>query len=314
MRTLQRTLPKTVRFSLELPTQRIDAAEEFLTAAAVAEIAREAETVGFAALHVTDHPAPDAKWLDRGGHHALDPFVALSFAAAATSRIKVLTNAYIAAYRNPFLGAKSIQSLDVLSGHRLILGTAAGYLKPEFRSLGVSFDHRADLLDDALEVLRALYAGDDVAREGSTYSARGVRLRPLRPDGSHPPIWIGGNSRAAARRAVERHQGWAPFNTFGYATASRTVEIDSVESLAAAVAWARDYAAQIGRTAPLDICFSAGNLLDDDLSVDRRHDIIGRLTDAGVTWLTIAPGGADRAEVLDNARLFAKNFIATANG
>ncbi len=62
-------------------------------------------------MHVTDHPAPDAKWLDHGGHHALDPFVALSFAAAATTDVKLLTNVYIAAYRNPFLGAKSIQSL-----------------------------------------------------------------------------------------------------------------------------------------------------------------------------------------------------------
>ena len=67
--------------------------------------------------------------------------------------IKLLTNVYIAAYRNPFLGAKSIQSLDVLSGGRLILGTAAGYLKPEFRALGIDFDNRGALLDEALDVL-----------------------------------------------------------------------------------------------------------------------------------------------------------------
>ena len=83
-----------------------------MTAAAIADIARVAEVSGYAAVHVTDHPAPDAKWLDHGGHHALDPFVALSFAAAATTDIKLLTNVYIAAYRNPFLGAKSIQSLS----------------------------------------------------------------------------------------------------------------------------------------------------------------------------------------------------------
>ncbi|UUO01753.1 LLM class flavin-dependent oxidoreductase [Mycolicibacterium novocastrense] len=94
----------TVSYSLELPTQRVEEASEFVNAEAIAEIARAAESSGFAAVHVTDHPAPDAKWLDHGGHHALDPFVALSFAAAATTDVKLLTNVYIAAYRNPLPG------------------------------------------------------------------------------------------------------------------------------------------------------------------------------------------------------------------
>src|SRR6185312_9427006 len=183
----ERTLV-TVSFSLELPTQRVEAVDEFVTAEAIADIAGVAEESGFAAVHVTDHPAPDAKWLDHGGHHALDPFVALSFAAAATSEIRLLTNVYIAAYRNPFLGAKSIQSLQVLSGGRLILGTAAGYLKPEFRALGIDFDSRGALLDEALDVLGMVLTGDDVAFEGTSFAARGVRLRPL--PAAAPPIWI----------------------------------------------------------------------------------------------------------------------------
>ena len=182
----------TISFSLELPTQRVDASSEFVTADAIGEIAREAEACGFAAVHVTDHPAPDAKWLDNGGHHALDPFVALSFAAASTTDIKLLTNVYIAAYRNPFLGAKSIQSLDVLSRGRLILGTAAGYLKPEFRALGFDFDNRGALLDEALDVLEKVLTGEDIAYEGTTFAARGVRLRPV--PATAPPVWIGGNS------------------------------------------------------------------------------------------------------------------------
>lgn len=298
----------TVSYSLELPTQRVDAASEFVTAEAIADIARAAETSGFAAVHVTDHPVPDAKWLDHGGHHALDPFVALSFAAAVTVDVKLLTNVYIAAYRNPFLGAKSIQSLAVLSGGRLILGTAAGYLKPEFGALGVDFDTRGALLDEALDVLEKVFTGEDVAYQGSTFKSRGVRLRPL--PASPPPVWIGGNSKPAVRRAVSRAQGWAPFNTFGYATASRTAEISTLEDLEAAIAWAKKYAAEIGRTEPLDICFSAGNLLDDSTSTDERHATIARLESLGVTWLTIAPRGDNRAEVVDRARAFANEFIA----
>ncbi|OBK39216.1 LLM class F420-dependent oxidoreductase [Mycobacterium sp. 1245111.1] len=297
----------TISFSLELPTQRVEAVEEFVTADAIADVARVAEEAGFAAVHVTDHPAPDAKWLDHGGHHALDPFVALSFAAAATADIKLLTNVYIAAYRNPFLGAKSVQSLAALSNGRLILGTAAGYLKPEFKALGVDFDNRGALLDEALDVLDQVLTGADIAYEGTSFAARGVRLRPL--PASPPPVWVGGNSKPAVRRAVSRAQGWAPFNTFGYATASRTAEISTIEDLELAIDWARRYATEIGRTEPLDICFSAGNLLDDSRSADERHETISRLAAAGVTWLTIAPPGADRAELIERSRAFAKEFI-----
>jgi probable F420-dependent oxidoreductase len=295
-----------ISFSLELPTQRVESAAEFVTAEAIADVARAAEDSGFRAVHVTDHPAPDAKWLDHGGHHALDPFVALSFAAAATADVKLLTNVYIAAYRNPFLGAKSIHSLQVLSNGRLIVGTAAGYLKPEFKALGIDFDNRGALLDEALDVLAKVFTGEDVAYNGTSFSARGVRLRPLT---TPPPIWVGGNSKPAVRRAVTRGQGWAPFNTFGYATASRTAEISTVEELASAIAWASKYAAEIGRTEPLEICFSAGNLLDETRSSDERHATIASLEAVGVTWLTVAPTGADRSEYVERARAFAAEFI-----
>jgi probable F420-dependent oxidoreductase len=222
--------------------------------------------------------------------------------------VKLLTNVYIAAYRNPFLGAKAIQSLALLSGGRLILGTAAGYLKPEFRALGIDFDNRGALLDEALDVLDKVLTGDDVAYEGTSFAARGVRLYPV--PAAPPPIWVGGNSKPAVRRAVSRAQGWAPFNTFGYATASRTAEISTLEELESAIAWAKKYAAEIGRTEPLDICFSAGNLLDDSRSTDERHATIAKLEGMGVTWLTVAPQGATRTEVIDHAHAFAEEFIA----
>lgn len=111
------------------------------------------------------------------------------------------------------------------------------------------------------------------------------------------------------RRAVSRAQGWAPFNTFGYAAASRTAEISTIDELRQAIDWAKQYAAEIGRTAPLDICFSAGNLLDDSRSADERHATIENLAAAGVTWLTIAPSGTDRTELIDRSRAFAKEFI-----
>ncbi len=169
--------------------------------------------------------------------------------------------------------------MPVLSGGRLILGTAAGYLKPEFHALGIDFDTRGALLDEALDVLDKVLTGEDVAYEGTSFAARGVRICPV--PATPPPVWVGGNSKPAVRRAVSRAQGWAPFNTFGYAAASRTAEISTLDDLESAIAWAKKYAAEIGRTEPLDICFSAGNLLDDSKSTDERHATIAKLEGIG---------------------------------
>ena len=92
-----------MRFSIALPTDRVDQPDEFVTGEAVAEVAATVERLGLDGCFVTDHPAPDTRWLDAGGHHALEPTVALAFAAAATRSILVHTHIYVLAYRNPFL-------------------------------------------------------------------------------------------------------------------------------------------------------------------------------------------------------------------
>ena len=170
---------------------------------------------------MTDHPAPDAKWLAGGGHHALDPFVALSFAAAATTRIRVQTHILVLPYRNPLLTAKSVLSLDVLSGGRVILGVAPGYLKPEFAALGVDFDERNELTDEAIDVMRQLWTDGEIETVGRHFRTRGTTMRPPVVQKPHPPIWIGGNSTAAIRRAAERGQGWVPFPNPGGLTLAR---------------------------------------------------------------------------------------------
>ena len=109
-----------MQFSYSLPVEKVQNPEEFLTREAVTEIAQALEKCEFGACFVTDHPAPLTSWVEGGGHHALDPFVALAFAAAATTRLKLHTNIVVAAYRNPFLMAKSVSSLDRLSDGRLI--------------------------------------------------------------------------------------------------------------------------------------------------------------------------------------------------
>lgn len=301
-----------MRFSLELPTQRVDQAEEFVSLAAITEVTAAAARAGFAAVYVTDHPAPDAKWLDHGGHHALDPFVALGIAATADPNIALHTNIYVAAYRNPFLGAKSVHSLDVLSGNRLILGVAAGYLKPEFAALGIDFASRGAQLDEALAVLDAVYGDDDVVWEGEGFSARGVRLRPRSVTGRRPPVWVGGNSTAAMRRAA-RHDGWAPFHTSGYAKASRTAAIESVDDLAAGIGRVRELRTLGGGDAPgdaFDICWSEALLSDLAASRDHQCSRLSALEAVGVTWSSVALGGENRAELIDTIERFGREVIA----
>ena len=124
-----------MRFTLALPTDRVDAVDEFISPDAVNEMAQAAERLGYGAVYVTEHPVPEQTWLDSGGHHALDPFVALSFAAAATQEIRLLTNLCVLAYKSPYITAKAASSLDVMSRGRLTLGVGAGYLEAEFDAL-----------------------------------------------------------------------------------------------------------------------------------------------------------------------------------
>lgn len=286
-----------MRWSLGLPVDRVDHTAEFVTGPAIAAAARAAEAAGFDAVHVTDHPAPDRRWLDGGGHHALEPMVPLAFAAAVTDRVLLHTNVYVAAYRNPFLAAKAIASLDVVSGGRALVGVAAGYLRPEFGALGVDFDERNELLDECLAVMRRVWTEDEVAVEGRHFRARGVSMLPRPVQRPHPPIWIGGNSDAAARRAVRGAQGWSPFpNQPAAVGATRTPAITSAAELGRRIAAARAHASEIGRTEPLEVCFAPWSVDHAALrrgDVGRLRDEVAALGEVGVTWLTIGFGAAE---------------------
>jgi probable F420-dependent oxidoreductase len=293
-----------MQFSLGLPTDRVERADEFVTGAAVMECAAAAEAMGFDACFVTDHPAPDAKWLAAGGHHALDPFVALSFAAAATTRLRLQTHILVLPYRNPLLTAKSALSLDVLSGGRLTLGVAAGYLKPEFFALGSDFETRNERTDEAIDVIRGVLTTDGFTFAGREFNSRGTTMRPRPVQQPSPPMWVGGNSRAAIRRAATRGDGWVPFpNPASAGRTARTAELSTVDELAERVVLLHDTAKGAGRAEPLDVCcapFDGGG----------SRDAVSALADAGVTWCTLgARDAGTRQEWIDDARRLADRLI-----
>src|SRR3954468_20094580 len=242
-----------MQVSLGLPVHRVDAADEFVTGAAVADIARAAELAGFAAVFVTDHPAPPARWVRGGGHVTTDPLVTLGFAAAATSKLRLQTNLFVPAYRHPLVAAKAVATLDLLSAGRVILGVGAGYLEPEFAAVDADFEHRNDVHDDALRTMAAAWSADDTAGIATT-------PRPVQQPG--PPVWVGGNSKRAIRRAVELGQGWVPMPSPAAAAAPlRTPGLESLDDLRARLDYLREQCAAVGRDpAELDVAFMPSGL------------------------------------------------------
>ncbi len=299
-----------MNFSVSLATDRIQSGTEFVGAPAISEIARAAEDAGFHACFVTDHPYPVQRWLDGGGHHALDPFVALTVAATATHTIKLHTHIVVLPYRNPFLTAKAGLTLDLVSGGRLILGAGAGYLKGEFQALGADFDSRNDLSDEAIVAIKRAWTESDVKMEGRYFNARGNTMLPRPVAQPHPPIWVGGNSKRAIRRAVELAEGWVPFpNSAAMSPFTRSPVLETNEELAERITFASAHAATVGRIAPLDICYSINAHTSEPDPVDQLRSHVESLEKLGVTWLTVGFPAETRAEYIETLRTFAAGIL-----
>lgn len=167
-----------------------------------AELATTAEASGWEAVFVWDHLA--FVW----GPPAADPWVTLAAVATATSSVRVGTAVTPVARRRPHVLAQQVATLDVLSGGRVVFGAGLGGSKSEFTRFGEPDDPkvRAAMLDEGLDLLRALWSGKEVRHRGAHYVVDGVRLAPT-PIQEHLPIWIGGNRPASLRRAA-RWEGW----------------------------------------------------------------------------------------------------------
>ncbi|MCL9759958.1 LLM class F420-dependent oxidoreductase [Frankia sp. AiPa1] len=266
---------------------------DMLDAGTLREVAQAAEQAGFDGFSLTEHPIPGARWLDNGGHQSLDPFVALSYVAAATVRLRLLTYLSVAPYRNPFLLAKAAATVDKLSDGRFILGLGAGYQKSEYFALGVDIAERGELFDEVLEVLPLHWSGEPFSYTGRHFNARDVIALP-RPVQDPIPVWIGGNSRRARRRVAHQAQGWMPMaGSPQLSQSAQTANISSEAHLAELIAEVRTEAASAGRE-PVDVTYSyvdpgiAGPQSDPAAAADRHREAFANLEKAGVTWLVIS--------------------------
>lgn len=305
-----------MRFTFTHPMHSHPYNPELATGSGIATVAAAAEAAGFHGFGFTDHPAPSQRWLESGGHDAVDPFVAMGYAAARTTTLRLIPNIVVLPYRNPFVVAKAGATLDLLSDGRFTLGVGVGYLKREFTALGVDFDERAALFEEALAVIRGIWTTDDFSYEGRHFSARGITAHPRPVSTPHPPIWIGGNTSAARKRVVEHGDGWCPFPAPAMlAQTARTAVMDA-EMLVEGIEDLRRRFDAAGRDfAGIDITFTnaeGGSPGDDDFNADAYLAGLEKLAAAGVTWVQVGLPGDSLAHVLETIDRFGSSVIKAA--
>ena len=183
-----------------------------------ADAVEAADALGFESVWLPEHlvlPVAMAGSPFAGADHppippstpVFDVFAYLSFLAARTERIRLGTHVYNLALRHPFVAARAVQTLDVLSGGRAELGVGAGWLRAEWVAAGLDFDSRGARLDEALSICISLWTEERVASRGTFFSFDEVAFEPKPVQRPHPPVLIGGETAPALRRAA-RHDGW----------------------------------------------------------------------------------------------------------
>ncbi|WP_246460235.1 LLM class F420-dependent oxidoreductase [Streptomyces himalayensis] len=202
-------------YGMQLPVQSQSTiyAEPWETGAGpadLAEIARVADRTGFHYLASCDHVAIPRRLAPAMSTVWYDPVATLSFLAGVTERVRLLSHVAVVGLRHPLVTAKQYATLDHLSGGRLILGVGAGHVPEEFEALGVDFAGRGAVLDEAIDALKAALGPDEFPEHhGKLYAFEGLGQRP-RPAQDRVPLWVGGSSPAAVRRAALKGDGWLP--------------------------------------------------------------------------------------------------------
>ena len=173
-------------------------------------VATDAEAMGFDSLWASDHIVTPEHMHRNVGPIFFDAFVVLSHVSAITSRVSLGTTVMVTPYRNPLVAAKLISSLDSLSGGRVVLGIGAGGAPDEFAALGIPESQRGARTDEYLSAMVQLWTTDPSAFHGRFVHFEDVRFAPKPAQQPHPPIWVGGRSDAALRRAVRFGEAWHP--------------------------------------------------------------------------------------------------------
>jgi probable F420-dependent oxidoreductase len=299
-------LPK-MKFCLFLPGRGMPAIPEMLSAKVMSRLATMAEDAGFDGVALDEHPAPPESWRTSGsGHDAIDPLVGLAGVAAATHHISLITALSVLPFRNPFVTAKAVATLDVLSEGRLILGVGAGYLEDEFAALGVAFEERNALFDEALDAMKHAWSGAIFNYQGLHFQATGIRVLPTPHLGRTIPIWVGGNSTMALRRVADVGHGWVSLPHRRNAAVSRhSPHLETLDELRRMMQRLTDLVEAAGRHDPhRDVVHPLGTLGLSTGDATSTVEEIRQLAEVGVTWVSVT----DAPPTFDEAARFIEHY------
>lgn len=291
--------PQRLTVGIQLPVQSQSTAyaepwEATAGADEVAAVATAADRAGLGYVAVCDHVAIPPDRVEAMSAGWWDTVATLGWLAGITERTRLLSHVYVPAYRHPLAVAKAWSTLDVVSRGRMVMGVGAGHVEGEFAALGVDFAGRGALLDEAIDAVRACFAAEVPTHDGATWSFDGLaqQPRPVQPEG--PPIWVGGSSAPAVRRAAARGDGWLPQGPFGPA---------EVERLRAALVAA-------GREGePFDVGALAGPVYVGEPTWDvgpclsgppeKLAHVLGKMAGLGALQVQVRPRSRDVAEYVE---------------
>ncbi|MEO9140001.1 MAG: LLM class F420-dependent oxidoreductase [Jatrophihabitans sp.] len=231
------------------------------------QVAVKADELGFAHLTCSEHIAVPVDVARERGATYWDPLATLSYLAARTSRIRLVTQVLVLGYHHPIALAKRYGTLDVLSGGRVTLGVGVGSLQEEFDLLGVPFDGRGARADEAMQALRAALGVREPVFQGQHYRISDMVVEPHAVQPAMP-LWVGGRTLRSLRRAVSYGTGWVPF---GLGSAELAGLLDTVP-----------------RPPGFEVVLSPGRAIDPIGAAQRTCDTLGRLRSVGATMATVA--------------------------
>ncbi|MDA1099836.1 MAG: LLM class F420-dependent oxidoreductase [Proteobacteria bacterium] len=306
------------------------------SAASIRTLAEKAEAWGYGYLTVSDHivvpteinstypysETGDFPWAEGGDVECMEQFTLLSWLAAITTKIRLLTSVTVVPHRSPLFMAKSLATIDQLSGGRVTFGCGAGWLREEFEALELPpFAARGQVTNEYIEAIKAIWTQARPVYNGEFVKFDKIGMDPKPVQSPHPPIWIGGESAPALRRAVAMGDTWYPFGTnpkFAMDTlAAYGARVGRLHGLAEAAG--RDPAsiglayncafhsaqAQTRRDGGRQICTG---------SPEQRAEDIRAFADLGTTAMIINLTANNLNAMLDRMEEFATNVVPLVNG
>lgn len=309
-------------FGITLPEKGPQARPDSLT-----RIAAMAEELGFYAVEMGDHIVipesirstypytPDGRapdWEDWN-----EQVTTLAFLAGRTSKIRVVTAVLILPYRSPLLAAKMLTTLDVLSKGRLIVGVGVGWMEEEFEALGVPpFAERGRVADEYIRLYKTMWTKDRPEFRGKYFSVEGVKFLPKPAQKPRPPLWVGGESPAAMRRAVALGDAWYPIGS------NPKYPLVTVDQFSEAIQRLRAVSRKVGRKKKLGVALVSpafrieyGRPASRDLFVGSVEKIVSDIKECeklGVFYISFDLTGKDLDETLSRMTTFAKKIMPLA--